>query len=323
MTRAFAVFLLDVSATLLCACDGPASMLPKSGGRPYEVLVVSSDKAVSHLLDSVLSQDAAGLPQSEPMFDVSEADSLHFNQAAKLARNIVILTVNPAVFTSVKIRYEKNVWAKPQMVAYVNAPSAAAMMKSAPQIGRHLAGLFIRAEMNVEISRLAESHNAKAAAAVDSVLGCGIKIPADMKYSKKGDGFLWFSDNSARGMQNICVYAYPGDSLDPMKALAARDSVMRRAIPGERQGMYMQTVHGSVRYALSTEKGRTLMTSRGLWEMYGDAMGGPFVSHSVVDTARRRIVVAEAFVYAPEMKKRNLIRQAEAALYTLKVKSGE
>ena len=57
MTRAFAVFLLAVSATLLCACDGPASMLPKSGGRPYEVLVVSSDKAVSHLLDSVLSQD--------------------------------------------------------------------------------------------------------------------------------------------------------------------------------------------------------------------------------------------------------------------------
>ena len=124
-------------------------------------------------------------------------------------------------------------------------------------------------------------------------------------------------------MQNICVYVYPGDSLDPVKALAARDSVMRRAIPGERQGMYMQTVHGSVKYALSTEKGRTLMTSRGLWEMYGDAMGGPFVSHSVVDTARRRIVVAEAFVYAPEMKKRNLIRQAEAALYTLKVKSGE
>lgn len=323
MTRAFAVLVLVVSAMLLCACDGPASMLPKSGGRPYEVLVVSSDKVVSHLLDSILSQDAAGLPQSEPMFDVSVTDNQHFSQAAKLARNMVILTVNPAVFTSVKIRYEKNVWAKPQMVAYVNAPSAAAIMKSIPQIGRHLADLFTRAEMNVEISRLAESHNAKAAVAVDSVLGCGIKIPADMKYCKKGDGFLWFSDNAASGMQNICVYAYPGDSLDQAAAFAARDSIMKRAIPGERRGMYMQTVRGSVRSAVLAEKGRTMMISRGLWEMHGDAMGGPFVACSVVDTAERRIVVAEAFVYAPEMKKRNLIRQAEASLYTLKVKRGE
>ena len=323
MTRTFAMCLFVVSAMLLCACDGAVSMLPKSGGRPYEVLVVASGKVVPHQLDSMLSQDVAGLPQSEPMFDVSVTDSLHFNQAARLARNIVILTVNPAVFTSVKIRYEKNVWAKPQMVAYVNAPSVAAVVQAAPLIGRRLADLFTRAEMNVEIARLAESNNAKAAAAVDSVLGCSIRIPADMKYGKNDDGFLWFSDNAASGMQNICVYSYPGDSLDPARAVVARDSVMRRAIPGERRGMYMRTVGGSARCILSTEKGRTLMICRGLWEMHGDAMGGPFVSHSVADTARRRIVVAEAFVYAPEMKKRNLMRQAEAALYTLKVNGGE
>ncbi|MCI6550201.1 MAG: DUF4837 family protein, partial [Prevotella sp.] len=32
------------------------------------------------------------------------------------------------------------------------------------------------------------------------------------------------------------------------------------------------------------------------------------------------IVVAEAFVYAPEMKKRNLMRLLEASLYTLNFK---
>ncbi len=83
MTRTFAMCLFVVSAMLLCACDGAVSMLPKSGGRPYEVLVVASGKVVSHQLDSVLSQDVAGLPQSEPMFDVSVTDSLHFNQGGK------------------------------------------------------------------------------------------------------------------------------------------------------------------------------------------------------------------------------------------------
>ena len=55
--------------------------------------------------------------------------------------------------------------------------------------------------------------------------------------------------------------------------------------------------------------------------MHGDAMGGSFVAHSAADSARGRIIVAEAFVYAPEMKKRNLMRQVEAALYTLKIKN--
>lgn len=138
MTARLAVCVLTVVAALLCSCDSAVSMLPKSGGRPYEVLVVASDRANAHLLDSMLSQDAAGLPQAEPMFDVSLTDSLHFNQTAKLARNIVIVTVNPDVFTSVRVRYEKNVWARPQMVAYVNAPSGTALTKSLPQIGRQL-----------------------------------------------------------------------------------------------------------------------------------------------------------------------------------------
>ena len=70
MTARLAVCVLAVAAALLCACDGQTSMLPKSGGRPYEVLVVASDKANAHLLDSILSQDAVGLPQAEPVFDV-------------------------------------------------------------------------------------------------------------------------------------------------------------------------------------------------------------------------------------------------------------
>lgn len=318
MTRWLATCALAVAAVALCACDGKVSMLPKSGGRPYEVLVVASDMNKARSLDSVLSQNAAGLPQAEPMFDVSLTDSLHFNQAAKLARNIVIVTIRPDVFTSARVRYEKNVWARPQMVAYVNAPSDAALAKALPQIGRQLSDLFTRAEMNIEIARLAESTNAKASAAVDSMFGCAIKIPADMKYSKKGDGFIWLSDNAPSGMQSICIYSYPGNGLDPAKALAARDSVMKRSIPGERPGMYMQTVPGSVNFVKAKEKGQALMISRGLWEMHGDAMGGPFVAHSIIDSARIRVLVAEAFVYAPETKKRNLMRQAEAALYTLK-----
>jgi hypothetical protein len=51
--------------------------------------------------------------------------------------------------------------------------------------------------------------------------------------------------------------------------------------------------------------------------MENDMMGGPFVSHARVDRPNGRVVVVEAFVYAPEKKKRDLMRQLEASLYTL------
>jgi len=310
--------LLLTAIVALCSCSGgPQSLLPKSGGRPYEVLLVASDRRCAAVVDSVLTQDMPSLPQREPMFDVSLIDSTRFNQTTRLARCIVIVTVNPAVFTSTRIRYEKNVWARPQLVVYVNTPSASQLSQYMAKAGHRLTSLLTRAEINTAISTLRAGSNRKAESSIRRMFGWDMRIPAEMKAGKTGRNFIWLSDNRPDRMRNICVYSYSGTTLDAHRALAARDSVMRLNIPGELDGMYMQTTPGSVTAGLATEDGRTMMISRGLWEMRNDAMGGPFVSYSVVDSANSRIIVAEAFVYAPGTNKRNLIRSAEAALYTL------
>ena len=66
-------------------------------------------------------------------------------------------------------------------------------------------------------------------------------------------------------------------------------------------------------------KGEYAQEARGLWEMEGDMMGGPFVSHARVDRANGRVIVVEAFIYSPDKLKRNLMRQMEASLYTLRL----
>lgn len=317
MTKCLRLLLLT-AIVALCSCSGgPQSLLPKSGGRPYEVLLVASDRRCAAVVDSVLTQDMPSLPQREPMFDVSLIDSTRFNQTTRLARCIVIVTVNPAVFTSTRIRYEKNVWARPQLVVYVNTPSASQLSQYMAKAGHRLTSLLTRAEINTAISTLRAGSNRKAESSIRRMFGWDMRIPAEMKAGKTGRNFIWLSDNRPDRMRNICVYSYSGTTLDAHRALAARDSVMRLNIPGELDGMYMQTTPGSVTAGLATEDGRTMMISRGLWEMRNDAMGGPFVSYSVVDSANSRIIVAEAFVYAPGTNKRNLIRSAEAALYTL------
>ena len=317
MTKCLRLLLLT-AIVALCSCSGgPQSLLPKSGGRPYEVLLVASDRRCAAVADSVLTQDMPLLPQREPMFDVSLIDTTRFNQTTRLARCIVIVTVNPAVFTSTRIRYEKNVWARPQLVVYVNTPSASQLSQYMAKAGHRLTSLLTRAEINTAISTLRAGSNRKAESSIRRMFGWDMRIPAEMKAGKTGRNFIWLSDNRPDRMRNICVYSYSGTTLDAHRALAARDSVMRLNIPGELDGMYMQTTPGSVTAGLATEDGRTMMISRGLWEMRNDAMGGPFVSYSVVDSANSRIIVAEAFVYAPGTNKRNLIRSAEAALYTL------
>ena len=65
--------------------------------------------------------------------------------------------------------------------------------------------------------------------------------------------------------------------------------------------------------------GNEIVEIRGLWELEKGFMGGPFVSHSVYDKARNRIVTAEGYIYYPNQKKRIKIRQLEAIVYSLEI----
>lgn len=47
-------------------------------------------------------------------------------------------------------------------------------------------------------------------------------------------------------------------------------------------------------------------------------MGGPFVSHAVVDKATGKVFVFEGFVYRPNEDKLHLIRMMESSLYSFR-----
>ena len=94
---------------------------------------------------------------------------------------------------------------------------------------------------------------------------------------------------------------------------------MRVNIPGAREGMYMETDTLMTKVKGLNVQGQYALEARGLWRVKADMMGGPFVSHARVDTVNNRVVVAEVFVYSPDTRKRGLIRQMEASLYTLRL----
>lgn len=297
-----------ITLCLFCiSCENrPNALLPSSGGRPYEVMVVGD---AIHIVRQALEEDVENLPQDEPCFDVSESKEAGFNRFTRLARNIVVVNVNGQLTGSTRVHYEKNVYAHPQMIVYIDTPDMPALKEDIQQIAPTVRRLLTRFEINQEIKQLKCGPVCKT---VWQMFAWQIKLPADMRNTKKGKNFVWIADNAAGGTRNVCLYTLP---LHCKNFKQARDSVMQRNIPGERPGSYMQTV--TTHITAEKEKGKTITVARGLWQMKNDAMGGPYVAHIVKDEKKRCLMVAEGFVYSPETTKRNKIRQLEAVLYTL------
>ena len=176
--------------------------------------------------------------------------------------------------------------------------------------------------MNRQISFLETRHSDIVANKVDSMFGSEIWLPAEITSYKHGKDFFWGSTNKASGDQNIVVYSYPYTDKNTFTKeyfINKRDSIMMINLPGAQEGMYMSTDSVTVEMTPLNVQGQYSLEARGLWRMKGDFMGGPFVSHTRIDTINNRVVTAEVFVYSPNKLKRNLMRMLEASLYTLKL----
>lgn len=307
--RYIAAALALLTATSSCH----DALRPKSGGEPFEVLLLAGDDGMRHSLDSTLTLETPGLPQRESLFNVSTSNESTLKQYSRYARCIVIATKDTTL-SRAKVRYEKDTYAKPQMIIRLSAPSAKAATSVAPALRQ----LIERFEMNAGIDNLRKANNTKGSNEIKRMFGWTMLIPKDLTAMKQGDNFLWLSDDGKKTISSICIYTYNATTLDAQQLLRARDSIMERNIPGETPDMHMATERHYTPIAWTwKQNGRQAMGCRGLWQMENDAMGGPFVCHATLDTTAKRVVVAEAFVYAPGTKKRNLLKRLEAALYTL------
>lgn len=294
---------------LLTACGRHHSMLPASGGKPYEVLVVGD---LDGLLTSELTRPVAGLPQEEPCFDVSAVSAAHYNQASRLARNIVLTDIDASRHTAIRLRYEQDVYAHPQLIVTIEAPSLSDLHRQLAAVGSRLRKLLSQAETARYITAFEERHGTAESQKAAGQFGLTLLLPPEFSASKQADGFLWISDDGKASQRSICLYTLPlGTDLT-----AGRDSVMALHLPGEREGMHVGTAQVLPAETVHTPTGDRKVI-RGLWEMKGDVMGGPFVLHAIADSTRHRLVVAEALLFAPGMAKRNEMRRLEAILHTL------
>lgn len=291
-----ALLVLCCLALTLVGCDGMGGRKPASTGLPYEVVLEGdSDSIVTRMMTACVPH----LPQPEPMFSLIQVRKGKVRGSYQLVRNRIVVDIN-AHNKGYAVKMRKDVSAVPQTVVYIQA-------QSAEQLRHRLDGGKLRSLFDTsELRHLATvvPQNPDRQKEMRQRFGISMRIPASMNAGKHTKDFVWLTDNASTGMQSLIFFKAKSHarSRDDLKAQA--DSALKRNLPGETDSMYMQLADMS-------QPDRQGMR-RGLWEMKGDAMGGPYVMRTRGD------VTVIGFVYAPEKKKKILIKQLEAVLSTIK-----
>lgn len=313
---------------ILVSCGQGNYSLPSVSGSKYEVLVVMNDTSwkaeVGQKLAQILKTEMVALPQSEPSMRVSQCNAETFTDFLKPSRNLVLVNISDK-YTAPKIIFSHNVWAQPQSVVRLQAPTEAAMYKALDEHGEKVLDFFIRTERDRQIEFNKQYSNQNINSEIEKLFGIQIDVPQDINKSTKAKDFYWLTNDHPNTRQDIVIYSYPYTDKKTFTKeflIAKRDSVMKINIPGELEGSYMSTelkYHDPI-FKEVWVNGGYAAEIRGLWRMHnGASMGGPFFSHTRLDEINQRVITIEGYVFAPAVAKRNLIRQLEAVVYSAKL----
>lgn len=323
-TFAAGMLMLAVIMVLATGCGKNAKSLytPTSSGLPYELLVVATDDVWNseggEAVREVLKSDIPGLPQSEASFHVMRVIPENYDNVMKLLRNIVVVKVSDD-YREAKMKYAENQYSIPQLILTIQAPDVMSLKEFVLEKQDFILNFFNSAELSRQAEELRKNHSDTIAKWTAEKFNYDICVPYDLQNFKKGENFLWSSSENPIGPLNFMTYSYPYTSQDVFTLdgfVAKRDSVLKVNMPGAFPDSYMTTDARAV-FAKEVEiNGSYVLEVRGLWKMKGDMMGGPFISHSRVDTLNNRVVTTEVFVYAPEKMKRRYIKKLESSLQT-------
>ena len=296
------------------------------------------------LVEAVMAADMPCMPQVEPYFRVTHVPTTQFDDMFKPTRNILFVDINPQKYTQLKAKVSNDYWSTPQALCRIQSPSEEEFVAYWLEHGEEIREWFVNQEIKRQMKFYRASTN-KDARAILEEQGYDMLIPEDYMvimdtvlggattFSLRNPitvapevRLLWCCNNKGSMRRDLVVYSYPYTDAKTFTydyLNTKRDNVLSRVVSASVEGSYMGT-----EYKVMPPVMRTIMVQddeqateiRGLWRILnGEAMGGPYVSHTRLDQVNGRVVTAEAFLYAAGQKKRTALRQAEAVLYTLQL----
>lgn len=315
------------------SCNEPEQRIARSVGATSEILVVTQTKSqwdgdIGNAIRSFFGQDQYGLPQSEPSFKVTNINVEKLSDMFKKHRNLLIVETNKNQQKPV-VETRNNLWAKPQRVIKITAADATAWVEAFEKDKEGFMLLFQRSERERLLNIFRPTAKIEVMEPIRKAFDINLVVPEGFYIASQDNDFMWLRKETNDFSQGIIIYQKPyTDTLafSSESIIALRDSLVKKYIPGPSEGSYMTTDKEFVPPMMTktTEYVTDFaVETRGMWNLVGDFMAGPFLSYTFVNPNNQKLLTVEGYVYAPNKDKRDHLRQLEALLFSLEFPKAE
>jgi len=314
---------LFLITTLFVSCQSNSSkaFVPESNGNMNSLTVVMDKSAwVDNLgkqIQKSLTEPYEGLPFDEPKYDLYHLDPSIFKGFARSSRNIIVFNKDTL---GQGFRIIKNLWARPQITAFITGEDEEVMSFYFEENKSLLMRSIDENERLEKIRRMSKSLNKDKE--LTERFGISLTFPDAYQTVKDTTNFTWIEKQVVKGHLNIIAYTLPLDiDLNKIEERIPkiRDSIGELFIPGRITGSYMITERAYLPYYYKTKvNSLDAILTKGTWEVQNDFMAGPYVNYIVKDTINKRNIVIEGFSFAPSESKRNYMFELNTIITTMK-----
>ena len=313
--KRIAIILFFLIITLSCS-DNQQKLLPASSGNINNISVVTSDElwdgAVGDIIRENFGRPIYGLPQIEPVFSLSHIPSKVFSGFATKSRTILKVDISEkeGVFNF------KNTYASPQRIIQITANSVDKIIEI---INENLNSIYSTMYLNeIREKQRRISKNLNQTKAIKNSTGLTLRFPSAYRVAKVDSNFVWIRRDIETGSVNLFISRY--NDKNNSSIVKIRDSISKHHIPGPVENTFMSTdpIYTPSSQQISI-RGKQILETRGLWEIKGQFMAGPFLNYRFEsNTKQDEYIMLDGFVYSPGSSKREYVFELEAIMRSLK-----
>lgn len=313
-----------------CVVDEKAKETSKArsvGGSSEILMVTQNDEQwkgqMGQAVRDFFEQEQYGLPQPEKNFKVAHINLDALNDMFKKHRNLIIAKIDKDIKNPL-VETQRNLDSEPQFVIRITASSPESWVRAFETQKDGLKLIFDNNERKRFQEYFRPMTDSKIVAQLKKKFGITMNIPEGYNVAANGDNCMWLLQRHDDKDMSFLIYELPYKDtadLNLDNIINVRDSIVKKYIPGPLDGSYMTTDKEFVKpvsKVLPNFPAGYAVETRGMWNVVGDFMAGPFLSYSIVDPTSSKIVTAEGWIYYPNKEKRDLLRQQESILYNLK-----
>lgn len=325
MKKIGTLLLLTLTIFISCEEKQKKNYLPESIGAINSLAVIMDNELWEGKVGDHVRQHFAapvlGLTWEEPLFTINQMPAKVFSGSILQTRSVLFVAKDTLSLAHIK----SNVYATPQKIGVIKGNTDEEIIENLNAKADEIIKAFKSVEIQESQKRFLKSLSKETA--LKEKLGITLSLPSIYKVGKQENNFIWIDRQIQKGSMNIIAYDIPNDyfksdSTFVKDIVAMRDSVGKQYIPGPDvpgKITYMMTEKAFAPYVFPVDiAGRKAAEVRGIWEINGYPMAGPFLTYIINDDQNNRKVVVEGFVFAPATEKRDNMFQLEAILKTIK-----